>query len=236
MAFNRGLTEAQFQRRIARVGLAVNEARFYYYGHAGSFHDVIDTMVLFGDPALRLRLPDPLLAGSTLESSRAWAAAGQPITVTATLTNSGAVSTTGQLTLTLPPELGAPVSLGATSSVAQYDPVGHRVLWSGVVTPTLPEAITFTSLAAEALSACGQATVTGEVEDGLAARTPLATALQLATPDVDCDGDVDIVDIQQVTAAWGAAQGDPLYHPRYDLDGDDAIGALDIVIVAAHWQ
>lgn len=235
LAFNRGLTEAQFQQRMARVGLAVDEARYYYYSHAGSFHDVIDTMVLFGDPALRLRLPDPLLAGSTLETSRAWAAPGQPITVTATLTNSGALSTTGQLTLTLPPQLGAPISLGATSSVAQYDPIGHQVLWSGVVTPTLAEAITFTSLAAETLTTCGQATVTGEVEDGLAARTPLAAALQLATPDVDCDGDVDIVDIQLVTAAWGAAQGDPLYHPRYDLDGDDQIGLPDVVIAAEAW-
>jgi hypothetical protein len=123
LIFNQGLTQAQFQQRIVRVGLAVDEAKVYYYSHAGSFHDVLDTMVYFGDPALKLRLPEPQLAGSTLEASRAWAPPGLPITVTATLTSTAAVSATAQLILTLPAGLAEPSNLGATSSTATYDPL-----------------------------------------------------------------------------------------------------------------
>ncbi len=65
---------------------------------------------------------------------------------------------------------------------------------------------------------------------------PLQSGVQAAVIDVDCDGDVDIVDIQLVTTLWGAAQGDPLYHPRYDLDGDGAIGVLDVVLAATSRQ
>jgi hypothetical protein len=83
--------------------------------------------------------------------------------------------------------------------------------------------VSFRSALLPDVAACSQAVVAGQARDGLAALTPLAVALQAVTPDVDCDGDVDIVDIQLVTAHWGAAQGDPAYHPRYDLDGDDAI-------------
>jgi hypothetical protein len=236
LIFNQGLTQAQFQQRIVRVGLAVDEAKVYYYSHAGSFHDVLDTMVYFGDPALKLRLPEPQLAGSTLEASRAWAPPGLPITVTATLTSTAAVSATAQLILTLPAGLAEPSNLSATSSTATYDPLRREITWSGAVTTGVAEAVSFRSALLPDVAACSQAVVAGQARDGLAALTPLAVALQAVTPDVDCDGDVDIVDIQLVTAHWGAAQGDPAYHPRYDLDGDDAIDALDVVLVASSWQ
>ena len=236
LTFNRGLVEAQFQQRIARVGQAVDEARYYYYGHAGVFHDVIDTMVLFGDPALKLRLPEAQLGGSTLEASRDWAPPGQPITFTATLSNTAVVSATGQLTLTLPPELSAPTHLTATSSVAQYDPVGHQVLWRGTVDVATAEAISFTSVLSATLTACGQTTVTGVVRDDLAATTALAAAVNLAVPDVDCDGDIDVADIQQIAARWNTAAGDPFYHPRYDLNGDGIVDVQDLIRAAMHWR
>jgi hypothetical protein len=236
LTFNHGLTQAQFQQRIARIGLAVDEAKYYYYGHTTSFHDVLDTMVFFGDPATKLRLPDPQLAGATLEASRAWAPSDLPVTFTATLAGRPGDDTAAQLTLTLPAELGDPTALGATSSTAVYDPVSRQVTWSGVVLSGGTEVITFDSALLPGAAACSQAVVAGQVQDGLAATIPLSVAVQAVTPDVDCDGAVDIVDIQLVTARWGAAQGDPLYHPRYDLDGDDAIGVLDIVLAAAAWN
>ena len=58
---NRGVTKAIFQDRKGRMGQAVNAARLYYYTYASMFLDVIDTSILFGDPATRLRLP-PLRA------------------------------------------------------------------------------------------------------------------------------------------------------------------------------
>ncbi len=54
---NQGITEAIFQKRLDRVGQAVDAGKLYYYGHSAILRDVIDTSILFGDPALRLRLP-----------------------------------------------------------------------------------------------------------------------------------------------------------------------------------
>lgn len=232
---NQGVVDAVFRQRIERAGDAVTAAQLYYFGNAGSFHDVIDTSIYFGDPALRLRLPAPLLASATLDASRAWAPPGRPITFTASLTGVE-VSSTVQLTLTLPVELGDPTALSATSSNAVYHPATRQVTWSGLVGPGTAEAVSFSSAFVPGVPACSEATVAGQARDGLAAVTALSAAVQAATPDVDCDGAVDIVDIQQVTARWGAAQGDPLYHPRYDLDGDGQIGLLDVVIVAGQWQ
>ena len=94
LVLDKGLTQAVFSHRIERLGQAIDEAKAYYFGHSSSFRDVIDTSVLFGDPALRLRLPDPLLANSSVAVARDWMPPGMPLAVTATLVNSGAVATT----------------------------------------------------------------------------------------------------------------------------------------------
>ncbi len=57
LTLNRGVVEAITQARMARVGLAVNAGKTYFFAHSTAWHDVIDTTVLFGDPATRLRLP-----------------------------------------------------------------------------------------------------------------------------------------------------------------------------------
>ena len=57
LVLNQGVTKAIFQDRNSRIGPALNAARLYYYTYATLFLDVIDTSILFGDPATRLRLP-----------------------------------------------------------------------------------------------------------------------------------------------------------------------------------
>ncbi len=57
LLLNRGMIKAVFQDRVARVGDAVNAGKLFYWRYASTFLDVIDTSVLFGDPALTLRLP-----------------------------------------------------------------------------------------------------------------------------------------------------------------------------------
>lgn len=57
LILDRGLTKALLQDRQPRVGLAVDAAKLYFYANSGWAHDVIDTQILFGDPATRLRLP-----------------------------------------------------------------------------------------------------------------------------------------------------------------------------------
>lgn len=56
---NRGVVEAIFRNRIDRIGPAVDAGRLYFVSHSSGWHDVVDTSILFGDPALRLRLPRP---------------------------------------------------------------------------------------------------------------------------------------------------------------------------------
>ena len=58
----------------------------------------------------------------------------------------------------------------------------------------------------------------------------------VAVPDVDCNGVVNVVDIQLVAARWNTSSGNPLFHARYDLNGDNAIDVADIVVVAGRWQ
>lgn len=54
---NQGLVKTIFQDHVTRVGDAVTVAKAYFYTNSSSWHDVIDTSILFGDPALALRLP-----------------------------------------------------------------------------------------------------------------------------------------------------------------------------------
>ncbi|MER2597999.1 MAG: C25 family cysteine peptidase [Caldilineales bacterium] len=235
--FNRGVTEAIFQQRIARAGEAVDAAKLFYFANSSTFMDVIDAMTYFGDPALKLRLPDSALATPVLAASRQWAPVGLPITVTAHLTNTVAITTGVDVALSLPAELLDPTALTASSSTPVYDNANRTVMWSGAVPGEGTAYATYTSAITAGTPGCTAITLTGSVTDDLMISSAMNTAIVHAvTPDVDCDGDVDVVDIQWVTARWGSAAGDTLYHQRYDLDGDDQIGLLDVVAAATAWQ
>lgn len=59
VGFNKAMVNALFVERNARVGLAVNAAKAAYFALGAGAVDLIDTQVLLGDPATRLRLPGP---------------------------------------------------------------------------------------------------------------------------------------------------------------------------------
>ena len=58
VVLNQGLAEAIFESHITRVGLAVDAARLAVFAGGGAV-DLIDTQILFGDPATQLQLPNP---------------------------------------------------------------------------------------------------------------------------------------------------------------------------------
>lgn len=53
---NRGLVQALFQDGVTRAGAAVDAGRLHFYQNNTLWHDLIDTSVLFGDPALQIRV------------------------------------------------------------------------------------------------------------------------------------------------------------------------------------
>ncbi|MBN2103141.1 VCBS repeat-containing protein, partial [bacterium] len=57
--------------------------------------------------------------------------------------------------------------------------------------------------------------------------------------DIDCDGDVDVVDIQMVAGKWMTDEGDANYNPLCDVNnegqGDGKIDIVDIQLVAGWW-
>ena len=53
--------------------------------------------------------------------------------------------------------------------------------------------------------------------------------------DIDCDGDVDIVDIQRVAGKWNTRRGHNDFETRYDLDNDGDIDIIDIQRVASRF-
>lgn len=238
--FNRGIADAVFQQRTERAGDAFYSAKQYYFANATSFLDVIDSITYFGDPALKLRLPESPLNASDLTfdltASRDWAPSGMPISVTAHLTNTGLLDTGATFTINMPTGLTAPTQLMATAPTVTYNAGAQQVLWDTSIAPEAAEQASFTTSLTSAQAVCSTITVTGQVIDDLNVTTNMTATLNLVVPDVDCDSDVDILDIQQITARWGANVGDATYHPRYDLDGDDTIGVQDIIADASHWS
>jgi uncharacterized repeat protein (TIGR01451 family) len=178
----------------------------------------------------------PLLTGATLNVNRAWLPPGMPVASVVDLLNTGTAPTSGTLvTITLPSELGTPTALSATTSTPVYDPLSHRVTWIGNA-PAGRTTISVTNLISPTITSCGQFAIHGEVTDGVSAATQLSAMVNLAVPDMDCTGAVDIGDIQQVAARWPLPASDPGYHPRYDLNADDVIDILDLVAAANAWQ
>jgi len=54
--------------------------------------------------------------------------------------------------------------------------------------------------------------------------------------DLDCDCDVDIVDIMRVAAIWNTREGEERFNPDYDFDKDGRISIADVMYVAAKWN
>jgi len=72
------------------------------------------------------------------------------------------------------------------------------------------------------------------------AAVPTSTLAQQPPPcmlfgDFSGNGEIDVVDIQQVASRWRCKCGDGCYDSRYDIDNDCDIDVVDIMRIAARW-
>ncbi len=65
---------------------------------------------------------------------------------------------------------------------------------------------------------------------------PLVEPDPCANGDVNCDGVINIVDVQLVAAAWNSVAWNVGYSPRLDLVRDGVINIHDVNAIAALWQ
>ncbi|NOX63082.1 MAG: hypothetical protein GXP42_14235 [Chloroflexi bacterium] len=56
---NEGIMKAIFRDEVERIGPALDAGKRYFDQRSPAWRDLIDTTILFGDPALRLRRPEP---------------------------------------------------------------------------------------------------------------------------------------------------------------------------------
>jgi hypothetical protein len=180
--------------------------------------------------------PFALLA--SLGASRAWVPPGQPVTYTLYMSSNAGTPALAQtaVTLIVPLSLSDPTALGGGPPPPYFDPVARHVAWQGPVFFQQPVSLTVTSILTETLTTCGRVSLSGQIQDGAGGLRVVGTNIDLAVPDVNCSGGVDIIDVERVAARFGAVVGDNRYQARYDLDGDNTIGVADIVIVAQAWQ
>lgn len=241
MQLAKGMHLALFTSKTPRVGDAVDYARYYYI--QGGTHsvnyapDVVDTMILFGDPATKLRYPDPLdVITAELQSNRDWLAPNQVMTGTLIISG-GTPSATLPINavITLPAELSAPTSLSSTTSTPVYNAATRTISWTGNAPGANTILIQFTSLVQPAANVCSSFIVSSNVTYDGNVQTETVTT-NLIVPDVNCSGLVTVADIQTIASRWPSVRGDALYNPRYDLNADDAITVADITADAQAWH
>ncbi len=98
--------EAIFQRGVADLGTAILSAKQVFSTSGSPFQDLLDTYVLFGDPATVIDLPSPdAWVRKEVTPATSWQP-GQVVTYTITYGNQGSALASGvRITDTLPAEL-----------------------------------------------------------------------------------------------------------------------------------
>lgn len=119
--------KAIFEHGITEVGPATTYAKQVMYDSASLFKDLIDSYILFGDPAMPLNLlaPDVAIQKQALPDAP-WQP-GQMVTYTLAYSNSGAITATGVvLTDTLPAPLINPAWTASDPAVAALPGADYR--------------------------------------------------------------------------------------------------------------
>ncbi len=125
---NRGLYQSIFYDGITHLGAATTQAKLYLYANTASHHDLIETYLLFGDPATPLKvLPADVQIQQTIEPSIPLHA-GNTVTITLHYSNTGqALATHVTIRYDLPVSLGNPVTISSGKATMGYS--GEQLAW-----------------------------------------------------------------------------------------------------------
>ena len=141
------------------------------------------------------------------------------------------LASTGRTASALPPQIdnnGGTVSFGAFSFGNQQGPTGSGVIAHIAMIPQAAGTSPLTFQKAQATNTSGNVLA-------ISTRSGTVTVATCSPYDLDCDGDIDILDIMLVASHWGCQQGDACYDTRYDLDDNGRIDIVDIMQIAALW-
>ncbi len=125
---NRGLYQAIFFDDVVQLGPATTQGKLYLYSHTGGYRELLDTYLLFGDPALALNVLRADVAMAKTVDPAGAVRPGDSMTYTLTYSNAGpATAHHVVITDVLPAALISPT---VTSSGAAITPrPGSRFVW-----------------------------------------------------------------------------------------------------------
>lgn len=148
---NKGLFEALFFNGLTQLGPATTQGKLYLYTNTGGYRDLLDTYLLFGDPALALSTLQTDVSITKESNLLGMVHTGDTVTYTLSYTNTGpATAHNVAITDTLPMTLISPtvVSSGAaithrTGTRFAWDVAGLAAGEGGVITITAVASSTF---------------------------------------------------------------------------------------------
>jgi hypothetical protein len=97
LKLNEGIIQTALQDREPRVGLILQGGKEYYLANATFFYDLLDSSVLLGDPATKLKLPPVAHQASTLVVDDTTPNPNQTVQFSLTVANTGTTTLTDTL-------------------------------------------------------------------------------------------------------------------------------------------
>ncbi len=195
-----GFYDAIFNRGVETVGDATNAGKENLYDNSTSYLDLLDTYMLFGDPALRVRVakPDLVIRKSV---APAYPLPGENITYTLVYSNAGdAAAYTVTITDLIPSEVLTP-----------------SVTWSGATITRTP-GITYSWRVTDLVpGAGGTITVTGVLTQGLQDGHTITNTAVITTTSLDSNPDNNR---SEVTSQVLLNNGTVAAHTFKDDNGD----------------
>jgi len=122
---NIGLFEALFANDIARLGPATTQAKLHLYSQSGGFRDLLDTYLLFGDPALQVNVLKAELGIEKRVTPMAPLQPGAPLTYTLSVINQGLATAHGIVITDLLPAIVSNPQVVSTNLDLTQRPGAH---------------------------------------------------------------------------------------------------------------